>query len=91
LLKDNMVDADGASPNSAFVLNLIDSLNHRENIAIMRSKTQAYNPLKDTDVFVKNAIKLFNIAGLPVLVVIFGLLTLWMRKLRRKRIQMLFQ
>jgi ABC-2 type transport system permease protein len=66
-------------------------LNHRENIAVMRSKTQAYNPLNDTDVVVKNAIKLFNIAGLPILVVIFGLLTLWMRNLRRKRIQMMFQ
>jgi ABC-2 type transport system permease protein len=91
LLKDNMIDADGAGPNAAFVLNLIDMLNHRENIAVMRSKTQAYNPLKDTDVVVKNAIKLFNIAGLPVLIVVFGLLTLWMRKLRRRRIQTMFQ
>jgi ABC-type uncharacterized transport system involved in gliding motility auxiliary subunit len=91
LLKDNMVDAEGASPNAAFVLNLIDSLNHRDNIAVMRSKTQAYNPLDDTDVMVKNVIKLFNIAGLPALVVVFGLLTLWLRKLRRKRIQMMFQ
>jgi ABC-type uncharacterized transport system involved in gliding motility auxiliary subunit len=91
LLKDNMVDAEGNSPNAAFVLNLVDMLNHRENTAVMRSKTQAYNPLDETDVVVKNAIKLLNIAGLPVLVVIFGLLTLWMRNLRRKRIQMMFQ
>jgi ABC-2 type transport system permease protein len=91
LLKDNMVDAEGAGPNAVFVLNIVDMLNHRENIAVMRSKTQAYNPLKDTDVVVKNAIKFFNIAGLPVLVVILGLLTLWMRKIRRKRIRMMFQ
>ncbi len=91
LLKDNMIDADGASPNAAFVLNVIDMLNHRENIAVMRSKTQAYNPLKETDVMVKNAIKIFNIAGLPALVVVFGLFTLWARNRRRKRIQMMFQ
>ncbi len=91
LLKDNMVDTEGNSPNAAFVLNLVDMLNHREKIAVMRSKTQAFNPLDDTDVVVKNAIKLFNIAGLPVLIVILGLLTLWMRKIRRKRIQLMFQ
>ena len=91
LLKDNLLDTDGVSPNAAFVLNLIDSLNYREGIAVMRSKTQAYNPLSDTSVMTKNSIKLFNIAGLPVLTVIFGLIVLWLRSGRRKRIQMMFQ
>lgn len=91
VLKDNLLDSDGVSPNATFVLNLIDALNHREGIAVMRSKTQAYNPLSDTSVMTKNSIKLFNIAGLPVITVIFGLIVLWLRRRRRKRIQMMFQ
>lgn len=91
LLKDNLLDEEGASPNAAFVMNLIDALNGRDEIAAMRSKSQQFNPLNETGAGVKNAIKIFNIAGLPVLVVMFGLLTWWRRSARRKQIRMMFQ
>ena len=91
LLKDNLIDQDGRSPNTAFVLNIIDVLNHREDIAALRSKTQRFNPLSETTAMTKTAVKVINIAGLPVLVIIFGLLTWWRRRARRKQIQMMFQ
>jgi ABC-type uncharacterized transport system involved in gliding motility auxiliary subunit len=91
LLRDNLIDQEGQSPNTTFVLNIIDVLNKRGDIAAMRSKTQRFNPLAETTAGTKAAVKLFNIAGMPVLVVVVGLFAWWRRRVRRKRIQMMFQ
>lgn len=91
LLKDNMIDQQGATPNAMFVLNLIDALNGRSNIAAMRSKSQQFNPLNETGATTKKIVKLGDIAGLPVLVVFFGLLIWWRRRARKKRIRMMFE
>ena len=91
ILKDNLLDAEGRSPNAAFILNLIDTLNGRDDIAVMRSKTQQFNPLEETEVMTKNVIKLFNIVGLPAIIILFGLFTWWRRSVRRKNIRMLFE
>ncbi len=91
MLKDNLLDAEGRSPNAAFILNLIDSLNNRDDVAAMRSKIQQFNPLEETEVMTKNVIKLFNIVGLPVIIIFFGLFTWWRRSARRRNIQLLFQ
>ncbi len=91
LLTDSLMDPDGISPNAVFVLNLIDILNGRDQTAAMRSKTQQFNPLEETAGATKGLIKLFNIGGLPVLVVVFGLFVWWRRRVRRKRIQAMFQ
>ncbi len=91
MLKDNILDPEGDSPNDMFVMNTIDAMNHRQNIAIMRSKILRFNPLHDTGALTKTFVKSFNIAGLPVLVVFLGLI-IWLRRhLRKKRIQMMFQ
>jgi hypothetical protein len=91
MLKDTVLDPKGDSPNDMFVLNAIDALNHRQNIAIMRSKILRFNPLKDTGSLTKTFVKSFNIAGLPVLVVLLGLIIWFGRHSRKKRIQMMFQ
>ncbi|RJP84164.1 MAG: ABC transporter permease [Desulfobacteraceae bacterium] len=91
LLKDNLLDAEGNSPNAAFILNLIDTLNGRDDIAAMRSKIQQFNPLEETSGNTKTLIKGFNVAGLPVIIVLFGLLTWWRRSMRRKNIRLMFQ
>ncbi len=91
MLKNNILDKGGKSPNTMFILNIIDFLNNREDIAIMRSKEQRFNPLHDTTAGVKAFIKSFNIVGLPVLVVLFGLLIWFQRHSRMKRIKMIFQ
>lgn len=91
MLKDNLLDSNGRGPNATFILNLIDTLNGRDDIAAMRSKVQEFNPLEKTEGITNNLIKWFNIFGLPILVVFFGLLIWWRRRSRRKNIQMLFQ
>jgi ABC-type uncharacterized transport system involved in gliding motility auxiliary subunit len=91
VLKDNILDEEGKTPNAMFVMNTLDYLNNREDIAIMRSKEQRFNPLVETGAGIKTFVKSFNIVGLPVLVVIFGLLVWFRRHSRKKRIRAMFQ
>jgi hypothetical protein len=65
-------------------------LNGREDIAVMRAKVQRFNPLEDTQAGTRAFVKALNIAGLPVLVVIFGLGVWFRRHSRKKQIQMMF-
>jgi ABC-type uncharacterized transport system involved in gliding motility auxiliary subunit len=91
ILSDQLLDEGGQGINSTFLLNTIDALNDREAIAEMRSKQQAFNPLKETGSATKMLIKTANIVGLPILVVLVGCVV-WMRRHgRKKRIQMRFQ
>jgi ABC-type uncharacterized transport system involved in gliding motility auxiliary subunit len=91
MLKDNMLDTRGRSPNTMFILNVVDFLNNRQDIAVMRSKEQRFNPLDDTKAGTKTFVKSFNIVGLPILVNLCGLLIWFRRHTRKKRIQMMFQ
>jgi len=91
ILKDNILNVTGRSPNDAFVLNVVDFLNDREEIALMRSKEQSFNPLGDTGAAAKTFIKSFNIVGLPILVNLFGLLIWFRRHSRKRQIQLMFQ
>ncbi|MFY9398612.1 MAG: Gldg family protein [Desulfomonilia bacterium] len=90
MLADNVIDAEGRGPNSAFALNVLDVLNGRGDVAIMRSKVLDFNPLDETTVQARMFIKAFNVVGLPVLVVGFGLLVLLRRHIRRSRIERMF-
>ncbi len=91
MIKNNILDPEGKSPNAMFILNILDSLNDKDNIAVMRSKQQKFNPLYESSADTKFIIKSFCIAGLPVLTIIFGLLIWGLRHLRKKRIQVIFQ
>lgn len=91
MLTDNLISEQGDNPNSTFVMNVIDVLNHREDIALMRSKIQSFNPLTVKDEQLRMLAKVFNIAGLPVIVVIFGLLVWVKRTTRKRRIDAMFQ
>ena len=91
MIKNNLLDEEGKGPNAAFIMNVIDYLNNKQEIAVMRSKEQRFNPLYDIGGVTRNFIKYFNIAGLPALVVLFGLLIWIRRKTRKKHIQMMFQ
>jgi ABC-2 type transport system permease protein len=91
MLKNNVLDPEGDSPNDMFILNTIDALNHREDIAAMRSKVLSFNPLNDTGSITKTFVKTFNIAGLPVVLVFLGLVVWLRRHSRKKQIQMMFQ
>lgn len=90
ILKDNVIDKEGNSPNATFAMNVIDALNNRVETAKLRSKVQQFNPLKETSAAVKTTVKVLNIAGLPILVILFGFLVLWRRSARKRRIQWMF-
>lgn len=91
MIKDSLMDAGGDSPNDMFVMNVLDVLNDRGDIAAMRSKEQQFNPLYESSALTKTFIKTFNIAGLPILTALFGLIV-WMRRhSRRKMIHLMFQ
>jgi ABC-type uncharacterized transport system involved in gliding motility auxiliary subunit len=90
MLKDNILDEQGRTPNAMFIMNVLDFLNDREDLAVMRSKEQRFNPLQDTQGGTKTFVKSFNIAGLPTLVVLVGLLVWFRRHTRKKKIQMMF-
>lgn len=90
MLKNNLLGEKGSNPNAALILNVLDYLNNREAIAVMRSKEQRFNPLNDTKAGTRTFVKSFNIAGLPVLVILFGLLVWFRRHSRMKQIQMMF-
>jgi hypothetical protein len=91
MLRDNLLSARGRSPNSMFITNVLDYLNDREDIAVMRSKVQRFNPLRDTEATIKTFVKSLNIVGPPVVVVLFGLMVWYRRHSRKKRIHMMFQ
>ncbi len=90
ILKDNVIDEGGTTPNAQFIMNVIDHLNGRGDIAVMRSKAQRFNPLQDIDPASRTAIKTINIAGLPVLVVIAGVAVWGRRSARKRMIQKIF-
>jgi ABC-type uncharacterized transport system involved in gliding motility auxiliary subunit len=91
MLKNIVIDESGRGNNSVFVMNVIDHLNQRTDVAQMRSKEQRFDPLRETDAAAKTFVKSFNIVGLPLLTVLFGL-GVWMRRAARKRrIQAMFQ
>ncbi|MFC2169730.1 Gldg family protein [Acidobacteriota bacterium] len=90
ILKDNVLDDQGKSPNAVFLLNTIDYLNNNEDIAVMRSKNQRFNPLKDSKPGTRTFIKVLNIAGLPLMLIMVGI-SVWVhRKTRRRVIQTMF-
>jgi ABC-type uncharacterized transport system involved in gliding motility auxiliary subunit len=90
ILKNSVLDEEGNHPNSQFVMNVIDYLNNREETAVMRTKTQQFNPLKEVKPGTRTIIKTANIAGLPIVVIIAGL-GVWFRRISRKRsIQQVF-
>jgi hypothetical protein len=71
-------------------MNVIDYLNDRGDVAVMRSKEQRFNPLEDPTPAMRTMTKAVNIAGLPILVVLFGV-GVWLRRIaRKKRIQAMF-
>ena len=84
MISDGILDAQGRSPNDMFVMNVIDALNGRDDIARMRSKQQQFNPLMEVSGGTKTAIKMINIIGPAMVVIAFGLIV-WLRRHARKR------
>lgn len=90
MLKDNVLDEEGLSPNAVFLLNTIDYLNKREDIAIMRGKNQRFNPLDESKPFTRFIVKWFNVLGVPTLFILMGVIIWIKRKNRRRQIRAMF-
>jgi len=89
-LSDSLVEQSGSSTNSIMVMNILDELNNKGDFSVMRKKGLSYNPLNETTPGVKTFIKTLNIAVIPVLVILAGLLV-WMRWVsRQKKIAAMF-
>jgi gliding motility-associatede transport system auxiliary component len=90
LMKGNPNDQTSYSPNEALLLNTIDYLNNRSDIAVMRGKNQRFNPLNDTKPFTRFAVKWFNVLGIPILFILLGVFIWFSRRSRRKMIRQIF-
>lgn len=82
----NVIDKEGRSPNAVLVHNMIDFLNGSPDVPEMRSKGLELNPLKDRSEGFKLTLKIVNIVGLPLAVIVIGLVLWKMRTARRRRI-----
>ncbi|NMB64594.1 MAG: hypothetical protein GYA16_06965, partial [Spirochaetes bacterium] len=83
----NIIDEEGKSPNAVFMHNVIDYMQGNYAMPQMRSKGLSFNPIKETSDTAKSVIKGINIAGLPLLVILAGVLYMWRRTIRRRRIE----
>ncbi len=71
--------------NLAFFLNIVDWLAQDEALISIRSKQVTTRPLKETSIGAKKLIKYGNTLGLPVLVVLFGVVRWQIRKQGRRK------
>lgn len=90
ILRNNGLDEEGASPNAIFLMNIFDYLNNRTEIAEMRGKNQKFNILDESKPLTKTIVKIVNIAGLPAMFILFGIIVWVRRSSRRKKIQSMF-
>lgn len=86
MIQDTMIDPQGRTMNATFILNAIDHLNHDDGMAKLRAKQQNLNPIQETSPALRTVFKAFNIVGLPVLVILFGLGVLAKRTSRKKKL-----
>ncbi|MBW1914539.1 MAG: Gldg family protein [Deltaproteobacteria bacterium] len=91
ILKDAIIDKEGAGVNATFVMNLLDYMNNREDVIIMRGKDYSFEPLDKISGGARVFIKTLNIVGLPVMVVLYGVGALFYRISRKKSIHQMFK
>ncbi len=84
VISNSLIDNSGTSTNSVMVMNVIDEMNGNGDFALMRKKGLNYNPIDETAPGVKTFIKTLNMAVIPVLVVLAGLIV-WLRLIRRQK------
>lgn len=90
VLGDNVMDEQGQSPNTQLVLNLIDYAAGCEDMALLRSKQQGFNPLIPLTPQMRASVKYLCMAGLPALAALAGAVGWRIRKHRMARIKTQF-
>lgn len=96
IVKNNLIDPQGVTPNSVLVLNLLDYANDQSDWAVMRSKGQQVNPIDSYDSqasffkrFFSNprVVKAINMVLWPTLIVVLGFAFWWRQKRYRLAIE----
>jgi ABC-type uncharacterized transport system involved in gliding motility auxiliary subunit len=77
-------------PNSLFIRNMIDYLSGKTYSPEMRAKNITHNPLKKTSDNARFALKAVNIAGVPILVIISGIVAWRVGSIRKKKLSRRF-
>ncbi len=81
-----VIDENGTSPISMFIMNVVDYMNGNEELCTMRTKSLAVNNLTIKTPAAANFWKILNQYGLAVLVALAGLIVLRLRTARRRAI-----
>jgi ABC-type uncharacterized transport system involved in gliding motility auxiliary subunit len=90
VLGANVLGPNPGTPNSVFVQNVIDYMNDREEMAVMRSRGQRFSPIGEVEPGFRSFTKTFNIVVLPALVAVVGVVVWFLRTRRRNRIRKAF-
>ena len=81
-----VIDENGQSPVSMFLMNVVDYMNGNEDLCTMRTKSLSVNNLTIKSPVAAGFWKIFNQYGLAVLVALAGLLVWRLRSARRRAI-----
>lgn len=81
-----VIDENGKSPVSMFLMNVVDYLNGNEDLCTMRTKSLSVNNLTIKSTVAANFWKFFNSFGIAIFVVIAGLIVWRLRNARRHAI-----
>ena len=81
-----VIDENGKSPVSMFLMNVVDYLNGNEDLCTMRTKSLSVNNLTIKSTVAANFWKFFNSFGIAIFVVIAGLIVWRLRNVRRHAI-----
>ncbi|WP_321992552.1 Gldg family protein [Marispirochaeta aestuarii] len=85
-----LVDPQGTSPNAILIQNMLDYMNGNEELPLTRSKGLNLMPLGDTSPRYRSFVKGFAMVGMPLLVIVAGLLVWRLREARRRNIRRTF-
>ncbi|MCK5255638.1 MAG: hypothetical protein KAQ81_06415, partial [Deltaproteobacteria bacterium] len=77
--------------NQVFFLNIIDWLTLGEELIGIRSRGATDRPLKETTEHIKTLIKYINMFGIPILLIMFGLICFYLRRRKKKRVALAWQ
>jgi len=78
--------ARNSPENIVFVQNAIDWLAQDEALIAIRSKNRAPPPLVFTSIVKRSAVKYGNVIGVPLLLVVLGIVRLWRRRETTRRV-----
>ena len=81
-----VIDENSSTPVALFLMNVVDYMNGKEDLCIMRSKNLSINTLTIKSMAAANFWKYFCQYGLVLILVVCGLLVLRSRSRRRRQI-----